>query len=171
MGCTWYDFIDCGRFVYAWVDSNWSSINWWMVTFALAHCFGVKAFLQTGISWNGFWIGLLVYGLFLIIFLFSFIRNEKQDKLFTIGALIYGLWVGGMACFVFALYYENTGIWWIPAFGGLLFVISSYNKTDTEKCTRSIISLLIWFTYVAAQMCIVYVDYKKILSKIVDRLF
>ena len=25
-----------------------------MITFALAHCFYVKAFLQTGISWNGF---------------------------------------------------------------------------------------------------------------------
>ncbi|MCI3987085.1 lysoplasmalogenase, partial [Bacillus vallismortis] len=70
-----------------------------MVTFALAHCFYVKAFLQTGISWNGFWIGLLVYGLFLIVGWFFFIRNDKQDKLFTIGALIYGLWVGGMACF------------------------------------------------------------------------
>lgn len=55
-----------------------------------------------------------------------FIRNDKQDKLFTIGALIYGLWVGGMACFAFALYYENTGVWWIPAFGGLLFVISDF---------------------------------------------
>lgn len=52
-----------------------------MVTFALAHCFYVKAFLQTGISWNGFWIGLFVYGLFLIIGWFFFIRNEKQDKL------------------------------------------------------------------------------------------
>ncbi|MCZ2970319.1 hypothetical protein NYY93_25225, partial [Acinetobacter baumannii] len=61
------------------------------------------AFLQTGISWNGFWIGLLVYGLFLIVGWFFFIRNDKQDKLFTIGALIYGLWVGGMACFAFAL--------------------------------------------------------------------
>ena len=38
-GCTWYDFIDCGRFVYGWADSNWSQVNWWMVTFALAHCF------------------------------------------------------------------------------------------------------------------------------------
>ncbi|MGQ0513792.1 lysoplasmalogenase family protein, partial [Bacillus sp. D-CC] len=50
-----------------------------MITFALAHCFYVKAFLQTGISWNGFWIGLLVYGLFLIIGWFFFIRNDKQD--------------------------------------------------------------------------------------------
>ena len=41
-----------------------------------------------------FWIGLLVYGLFLIVGWFFFIRNDKQDKLFTIGALIYGLWVG-----------------------------------------------------------------------------
>ncbi|MHC2834541.1 lysoplasmalogenase [Bacillus sp. F9_6S_D1_P_5] len=130
-----------------------------MITFALAHCFYVKAFLQTGISWNGFWIGLLVYGLFLIIGWFFFIRNEKQDKLFTIGALIYGLWVGGMACFAFALYYENTGIWWIPAFGGLLFVISDFiiGVTDIGGHKLKYEPLWIWFTYVAAQMCIVYV--------------
>ncbi|PEK51455.1 hypothetical protein COL64_11065 [Bacillus toyonensis] len=130
-----------------------------MVTFALAHCFYVKAFLQTGISWNGFWIGLLVYGLFLIIGWFFFIRNEKQDKLFTIGALIYGLWVGGMACFAFALYYENTEIWWIPALGGLLFVISDFiiGVTDIGGRKLKYEPLWIWFTYVAAQMCIVYV--------------
>ncbi|QWU43422.1 lysoplasmalogenase [Bacillus sp. NP247] len=130
-----------------------------MVTFALAHCFYVKAFLQTGISWNGFWIGLLVYGLFLIIGWFFFIRNEKQDKLFTIGALIYGLWVGGMACFAFALYYENIGIWWIPALGGLLFVISDFiiGVTDIGGRKLKYEPLWIWFTYVAAQMCIVYV--------------
>ncbi|HDR7689214.1 lysoplasmalogenase [Bacillus toyonensis] len=130
-----------------------------MVTFALAHCFYVKAFLQTGISWNGFWIGLLVYGLFLIIGWFFFIRNEKQDKLFTIGALIYGLWVGGMACFAFALYYANTGIWWIPALGGLLFVISDFiiGVTDIGGRKLKYEPLWIWFTYVAAQMCIVYV--------------
>ncbi|MED0991765.1 lysoplasmalogenase [Bacillus nitratireducens] len=130
-----------------------------MVTFALAHCFYVKAFLQTGISWNGFWIGLLVYGLFLIIGWFFFIRNEKQDKLFTIGALIYGLWVGGMACFAFALCYENTGIWWVPALGGLLFVISDFiiGVTDIGGRKLKYEPLWIWFTYVAAQMCIVYV--------------
>ena len=88
-----------------------------------------------------------------------FIRNEKQDKLFTIGALIYGLWVGGMACFAFALYYENTGIWWIPAFGGLLFVISDFiiGVTDIGGRKLKYEPLWIWFTYVAAQMCIVYV--------------
>ena len=46
-----------------------------MITFAIAHCFYVNAFLQTGISWNGFWIGAIVYGLFLIIGWFFFIRN------------------------------------------------------------------------------------------------
>ncbi|PFJ14127.1 hypothetical protein COD67_18435 [Bacillus cereus] len=130
-----------------------------MVTFALAHCFYVKAFLQKGISWNGFWIGLLVYGLILIIGWFFFIRNKKQDKLFTIGALIYGLWVGGMACFAFALYYGNTGIWWIPAFGGLLFVISDFIIGVTDIGGRKLKHepLWIWLTYIAAQMCIVYV--------------
>ena len=119
-----------------------------------------------------FWIGLLVYGLFLIIGWFFFIRNDKQDKLFTIGALIYGLWVGGMACFAFALYYENTGIWWIPAFGGLLFVISDFiiGVTDIGGRKLKYEPLWIWFTYVAAQMCIVYGNIKDTL-RIVDRLF
>ena len=100
-----------------------------------------------------------------------FIRNEKQDKLFTIGALI-GLWVGGMACFAFALYYENTGIWWIPAFGGLLFVISDFiiGVTDIGGRKLKYEPLWIWFTYVA-QMCIVYVGNIKDTLQIVDRLF
>ncbi|KFN04278.1 lysoplasmalogenase [Bacillus clarus] len=130
-----------------------------MVAFAIAHCFYVKAFLQTGISWRGFLIGLIAYGLFLIVGWFFFIRNEKQDKLFTIGALIYGLWVGGMACFSFALYYENQGVWWLPALGGLLFVISDFiiGVTDIGGRKMKYEPLWIWFTYVAAQMCIVYV--------------
>ena len=100
-----------------------------------------------------------------------FIRNDKQDKLFTIGALIYGLWVGGMACFAFALYYENTGIWWIPAFGGLLFVISDFiiGVTDIGGRKLKYEPLWIWFTYVAAQMCIVYGNIDTL--QIVDRLF
>ncbi|MEH7455736.1 lysoplasmalogenase [Bacillus sp. JJ1127] len=130
-----------------------------MVAFAIAHCFYVTAFLQTGISWNGFWIGLLVYGLFLIIGWFFFIRNPNQDKLFTLGALIYGLWVGGMACFAFALYYANHGVWWVPAFGGLLFVISDFIIGVTDIGGRKVKydPLWIWLTYVAAQMCIIYV--------------
>ena len=35
-----------------------------MVTFALAHCFYVKAFLQTGISWNGFGLAYSYMGSF-----------------------------------------------------------------------------------------------------------
>ena len=79
-----------------------------------------------------------------------FIRNEKQDKLFTIGALVYGLWVGGMACFAFALYYGNSGIWWAPAFGGLLFVISDFiiGVTDIGGRKLKYEPLWIWFTYV-----------------------
>lgn len=49
-----------------------------MVAFAIAHCFYVTAFLQTGISWTGFWIGIVAYGLFLIIGWFFFIRNTKK---------------------------------------------------------------------------------------------
>lgn len=130
-----------------------------MVAFAIAHCFYVTAFLQTGISWNGFWIGLLAYGLFLIIGWFFFIRNPNQDKLFTLGALIYGLWVGGMACFAFALYYANHGMWWVPALGGLLFVISDFIIGVTDIGGRKVKydPLWIWLTYVAAQMCIIYV--------------
>ncbi|MEN1938140.1 lysoplasmalogenase [Paenibacillus sp. 102] len=129
-----------------------------MITFAIAHCFYVTAFLQTGISWKGFWIGVIVYGLFLIIGWFFFIRNQGQDKLFTVGALVYGLWVGGMACFAFALYYAKSGIWWIPAFGGLLFVISDFIIGVTDIGGRKVKydPLWIWLTYIAAQMCIVY---------------
>ncbi|KEK24333.1 lysoplasmalogenase [Bacillus gaemokensis] len=129
-----------------------------MIAFAIAHCFYVTAFLQTGISWNGFLIGLVVYGLFLIIGWFFFIRNPKQDKLFSVGALIYGLWVGGMACFAFALYYANYGTWWIPAIGGLLFVISDFIIGVTDIGGRKVKydPLWIWLTYVAAQMCIIY---------------
>lgn len=133
-------------------------IEGWLLSLLLI-VFYVKAFFANRNFVEWFWIGLLVYGLFLIVGWFFFIRNDKQDKLFTIGALIYGLWVGGMACFAFALYYENTGIWWIPAFGGLLFVISDFiiGVTDIGGRKLKYEPLWIWFTYVAAQMCIVYV--------------
>ncbi|MDM5153266.1 lysoplasmalogenase [Bacillus sp. DX1.1] len=130
-----------------------------MVAFAIAHCFYVTAFLQTGISWTGFWIGIVAYGLFLIIGWFFFIRNTKKDKLFTIGALVYGLWVGGMACVAFALFYANNGMWWIPALGGFLFVISDFiiGVTDIGERKVKYDPLWIWLTYVGAQMCIIYV--------------
>ncbi|HDX9580542.1 lysoplasmalogenase [Bacillus cytotoxicus] len=130
-----------------------------MVTFALAHCLYVTAFLETGISWNGLYIGLAGYGLFLVIGWFFFIRNHKQDQLFTIGALVYGLWVGGMACFAFALAYLNHGMWWVPAIGGFLFVISDFIIGITDIGGRNVKydPLLVWATYVGAQMCIIYV--------------
>lgn len=130
-----------------------------MLTFAIAHCFYVTAFLLTGISLKGFIIGAAIYGLFLMIGWFFFIRNEKQDKLFTIGAFIYGIWVGGMACFAFALAYANEEVWWIPALGGFLFVISDAIIGITEIGGHKVKydPLLIWATYVGAQMCIIYV--------------
>ena len=89
-----------------------------MVTFALAHCFYVKAFLQTGISWNGFWIGLLVYGLFLIIGWFFLFEMKNKTNLFTIGRsnLRFVGWRNGMFCIRLILReYRNmvdTSTWW-----------------------------------------------------------
>lgn len=130
-----------------------------MVAFAIAHCFYVTAFMKTGISWEGLGIGIVAYGLFLIIGWLFFIRNQKQDKLFTIGALVYGLWVGGMACVAFALFYQNQGIWWLPAVGGFLFVISDFIIGITDIGGRKVKydPLWVWLTYIGAQMCIIYV--------------
>ncbi|WP_369901197.1 lysoplasmalogenase [Bacillus manliponensis] len=130
-----------------------------MMTFAIAHCFYVTAFLLTGISTIGLLIGVVLYGLVFIIAWFTFIRNSKQDKVFTIGSFIYGIWVGGMACFAFALAYAGKGTWWIPAIGGLLFVISDAIIGITEIGEKKVKydPLLIWATYIAAQMCIIYV--------------
>lgn len=67
-----------------------------------------------------------------------------------IGVLIYGLWVGGMVCFVFVLYYENIGIWWILVFGGLLFVIFDFiiGVIDIGGCKLKYELFWIWFIYV-----------------------
>ncbi|AWC27393.1 lysoplasmalogenase [Bacillus cytotoxicus] len=129
-----------------------------MITFAIAHCFYVTAFLQAGISWIGFGIGLFVYGFLLVFGWFFFIRNPNQDRLFTLGALIYGVWVGGMACFAFALDDTAHTMWWLPALGGFLFVISDFIIGVTEIGARKIKydPLFVWLTYVAAQMCIIY---------------
>ena len=53
-----------GDLFYGWVDSIGHRLIGGMVTFALAHCFYVKAFLQTGISWNGFGLAYLYMGSF-----------------------------------------------------------------------------------------------------------
>ncbi|MFD3448175.1 lysoplasmalogenase [Microbacteriaceae bacterium 4G12] len=129
-----------------------------MVAFAIAHCFYVTAFVQTGFSWTGAIVGFVIYGSCLIFGWLFFIRNEKQPALYTIGALVYGLWVGGMACFALALSFAYGGGWWLPAIGGALFVISDSIIGVADIGERKIkhAELWIWLTYVAAQMTIVY---------------
>ncbi|WP_416825881.1 lysoplasmalogenase [Ectobacillus polymachus] len=129
-----------------------------MIAFAIAHCFYVTAFLHAGFSWTGAIIGFVVYGSCLLFGWLFFIRNETQPPLFTIGALVYGLWVGGMACFACALSFARQGVWWLPAIGGALFVVSDFIIGVTDIGQRKIkhAELWIWLTYVTAQMAIVY---------------
>lgn len=135
-----------------------------MITFATAHVLYIVAFVKTGallqgdLFAQGIWIGALLYGSILIVSWLLWIRNPKQPAFLNLGALGYGLWVGGMATFAFALAYTRGGIWWWSALGGLLFVLSDLliGVTDVGGRTIKHVAIWIWLTYVAAQMAILY---------------
>jgi uncharacterized membrane protein YhhN len=129
-----------------------------MITFSIAHVFYVVAFIQTADVTEHLFTSVLIYGAFLIIGWIFFIRNPAESKIFTVGALLYGLWVGGMAAVGLALALKLGGAWWWVAIGGSLFVLSDFliGMTEIGKHPLRHAPLWIWGTYVAAQMGIIY---------------
>lgn len=135
-----------------------------MLTFAVAQSFYMTAFIQMmsasggAAGGRGLWIGVAGYGLLLVVGWLFFIRNPRKQAILNYGALGYGLWVGGMACFALDLAMMLGGVWWLTAVGGLIFVLSDLliGVTDVGGYRMKHKEIWIWFTYVAGQMAIIY---------------
>jgi uncharacterized membrane protein YhhN len=135
-----------------------------MLTFGVAHVLYIIAFIieadkHAETVFNlGMLIAVVLYALLLIILWLFYIRNPKKPGILNIGALVYGLWVGGTASFAAGLAYALGGGWIAAALGGLLFVISDAIIALTDIGDRRIRNqgVWIWITYIGAQLLIGY---------------
>lgn len=135
-----------------------------MLTFGIAHVLYIIAFIieannHANTVFNlGMLIAVIFYVLLLIIFWLFYIRNPKKPSILNIGALVYGLWVGGTASFAAGLAYALGGGWIAAALGGLLFVISDAIIALTDIGDRRFRNqgVWIWITYIGAQVLIGY---------------
>ncbi len=137
-----------------------------MIAFFIAHALYINAYTQSMqmISsiepFKRFDAGLLI-ALLLYCFLLQFgwlwlVRNQKRDRVTSIGSLVYLLWVCTMASFAFALGYALG--FWLTAIGGLLFVISDFIVVVRDVGDKRIknVNDWVWLTYVGAQAGIIY---------------
>jgi hypothetical protein len=139
-----------------------------MIAFAVAHLLYINAYVGTmeTISWivpherwaTGLALGLGFYAVISIGGWLVLIRNPQKDIATNIGALVYGMLVGGMAACALALGYALNGAFWLTAIGGLLFVASDFiiGVTDIRGIKIKNANDWIWLTYVAAQAGIIY---------------
>ncbi|UHA71998.1 lysoplasmalogenase [Paenibacillus sp. 481] len=135
-----------------------------MLTFGIGHVFYMIGFANMatqfgGTIWNtGFLIATFIALIVHTIGWTKWVRNDRQPRILNIGSYLYGLWVAGTAVFAFAMWWALDGLWWLPAIGGVLFVLSDLIIGYTDIGQRRVPNhrLWIWITYVAAQACIVY---------------
>jgi len=135
-----------------------------MIAFAVAHGLYVTAYVQTihaagaSLPNSGLWFGLAVFGAGTVAGWWLFIRNPRKQELLNAGALVYGSWISVMASFALALATALGGTWWVTALGGLAFVASDFiiGVTDIRGVRIKNANDLIWLTYVAGQMGIIY---------------
>ena len=137
-----------------------------MIAFAIAHLLYINGYvgtIQTISStepynrWTtGLALGLGFYAVISIGGWLILIRNPQKDLATNIGALVYGMLVGGMAACALALGYALG--FWLTAIGGLLFVASDFiiGVTDIRGIKIKNANDWIWLTYVAAQAGIIY---------------
>ncbi len=139
-----------------------------MLAFGLAHLLYIAAYNQTirTISalepYNRFATGLLIglvgYGLVLILGWWLLIRNPNKATVLNAGALVYGGVIAVMASFALALALALGGAFWLTALGGLFFLSSDFiiGMTDIHGISLKNANDWIWLTYVAGQMGIIY---------------
>ena len=135
-----------------------------MIAFGIAHALYITAYVQTmgslrvAATSSGLWFGVAFYGVFTVFGWLVLIRNPQKGAAINIGALVYGLWISAMAAFALALAYLFDGVFWLTAFGGLLFVASDFiiGVTDIRGVKIENANDWIWLTYVLGQMGIIY---------------
>lgn len=134
-----------------------------MIAFGIAHALYITAYVSSMVGSLNSWLvglamGLVFYGLISIGGWLVLIRNPQKDTATNIGALAYGMLVGAMATFAFALGWSVGGRFWLTAIGGLSFVVSDFiiGVTDIRGIHIKNANDWIWLTYVGAQAGIIY---------------
>ncbi|HOB86108.1 MAG TPA: lysoplasmalogenase [Bacillota bacterium] len=136
-----------------------------MLAFSLGHFFYMNAFARTMLFFEkpwpnpAFWLFLaLLWSLNLAGWLRLVRRKGKAPGKVKTAALLYGLWIGTMLSLAFDLAITLGGLWWLTAAGAFLFAFSDALIGATRIATLKVknVRLLIWGTYLAAQMGIIY---------------
>lgn len=134
-----------------------------MMCFAITHVLYISAYINT-IHAHG--RSLIPYAFYAIIVFWiistsgwmKFIKNKQKPKEMNSSALIYGTLISTMVSFAATLALILGGKWWITCFAAVIFMCSDMLIGVTEIGSIKIknVSILVWVTYVAAQMGIVY---------------
>lgn len=119
------------------------------VVYAIAFISVMQPMART--AWWAIWGALAVYGVSSWL-LYRSLR-DKNPLL-----LLYMLGIAAMASCAFAAAVQRGGAWWMPAVGGLLFIVSDAIIGLKDFGGKNIphADLLIWATYAPAQFFIVF---------------
>ncbi|WP_125152055.1 lysoplasmalogenase [Clostridium rectalis] len=133
-----------------------------MTLFGLAHICYFVGFIFTIIFMGKFKIGISILNLFILIIFIcicnKFIRNKFNGDIdtFNIG-VVYSTLILNMAINALWLAFASQGKFIITFIGASLFIISdgiiAFMESQLFQIKHS--GLVIWITYIAAQMCII----------------
>lgn len=134
-----------------------------MMFFAITHCLYITAYINAIHSYNKSLKTYIIYGLILFLGLSllgwsKFVKNKEKPKEVNMGSFIYCCLIATMNAFAFTLALTLGGKWWITSIAAVVFMLSDMLIAVTEIGRVKIknVSLLVWLTYVAAQMGIIY---------------
>lgn len=134
-----------------------------MLFFAVAHLLYITAYINTIHSYDKSLKTYIFYALVIFISAstlgwMNFIKNKEKPKKVNNGSLIYGYLIAIMGAFAFTLALTLGGKWWITSLAAVIFMSSDMliGVTEIGKMKIKNVSLLVWLTYVAAQMGIIY---------------
>lgn len=133
-----------------------------MTFFSLAHLFYIIGYIiatvKLGYYFSRIWI-ILILGYILIYALWRLLAYSKNNSLkLNIVGLIYALIIGTMALCALNLAILSNGAFLYTALGAILFILSDSLIAISEIQGKNIkySALLVWNTYVIAQIFIVY---------------
>lgn len=142
-----------------------SKLKGGIILFGLAHCLYILAYLSTIFSYNksigNFIIVIILVVMVNIFVLIMLMKKHNKNKYMVLGVCVYGGIIGIMMSTAFILAVLVGGRFWLAFVGASIFVISDFLvllRTALRLRIKNI-SLWIWFTYVLAQMGIIYCSF------------
>lgn len=133
-----------------------------MSLFSFAHIFYILAYVKAMSSYkeNFNYLIFILLGMYIfcIILWKVFVFNSNKSLMLNIAALIYTLIICTMAAFAMNISLAVNGAWWVTTVGAFLFILSDFliGISEIKEKGPKNQSVWVWFTYVPAQICIVY---------------